>query len=350
MRIMATLSVCLTLAIEMSGQQVVAEPTSADASGGATVVLHGSHFLRTCTTPDCALKAVFGDTPARIVSASDDTIVLEAPPHRPGRTTILVAWPGFLVAYYPDFYYEADSNSFQRGTVLLPLIWIGETQGAYGSRWRSDLVIHDRIAGRVSPDPKYLPKANDANPSRFLNLGEILHTSIDFAERATIQLRVHEGSQQAETWGVEIPVVRDTDLHIERVTLVAVPTDTRFRVALRIYMVNGMRDTGSVAMPFWVRIFPEGAQTPIVEDRVFVATPYPTQLQNTKEPLYPAIYQDFDLALRYPAIAGYESIRIEIEPDGLLPAPTAAGRRPLFWAFAGITHKASQHVTIISPQ
>jgi len=349
MKTIAMLSLCLTLAVEMSGQLVV-EPTSADSSGGATIVLRGSGFLLRCATSDCSLQAAFGDTPARVVSASDDTIVLEAPPHRPGRTTILVALPGFLVAYYQDFIYEADLNSFQHGTVLLPLIWIGETQGAYGSRWRSYLAIHDRIAGNLSPDPKYLPKANDLNPSRFLNVGGLVNSSRDFSELSTIQLRVQEVSQQADTWGVEIPVVRDTDLHVERVTLVAVPTDTRFRVALRIYMVNGMRDTGSVAMPFRVRIFPDGAQTPIVDNRVVVATPYPTHLEITREPLYPAIYQDFDLALSYPVIADYESVRIEIEPDGFLPFPAAPGRRPLFWAFAGVTHKVSQHVTIISPQ
>ena len=125
-----------------------------------------------------------------------------------------------------------------------------------------------------------------------------------------------------------------------------VAADQRFRVALRVYMVNGMRDTGSVSMPFRVRIFPGATETPVVEDVVAVATPYATDLKFPPEPLYPAIYQNHDLVLSYPILGSYDRVRVEVEPVGLLPG----GRVPLFWAFASVAHKETQHVTVISPQ
>jgi hypothetical protein len=84
-----------------------------------------------------------------------------------------------------------------------------------------------------------------------------------------------------------------------------------------------------------------------VEDVVAVATPYGTDLKFPPEPLYPAIYQNYDLVLSYPILASYERVRVEVEPVGLLPL---TGRVPLFWAFASVAHKETQHVTVISPQ
>ena len=347
MKRLSVLWMCLFAVAAHAQPQTTVEPLSADSSGGALITMHGKGFLGSCAGADCSFQAFFGDTPAQVVSASDDTIVMVAPPHRPGRTTILVGRPGVFVALNRYFYYEANQETFPYGTVLLPLIWTGDTQGAYGSVWRASLVVHDQNAGKVVPDPTYLPKAGDPNPSRFLHLDGIQEPS----ETTTIQLRVQEISRQSETWGVEIPIVRDTDLHVKRVTLSEVPTDSRFRVALRIYMVNGMRETGSVSMPFHLRVFPADEQKPIVDDVVVVKTPYATDLKFPPEPLYPAIYQNFDLALAYPAIAGYEKVRVEIEPDGLLSFPAGStSRQPLFWAFIGVAHKDSQQVTIISPQ
>ena len=332
----------LVLAVTIQAQTTT-EPRSAEAYGGVNVTLRGSGFLRTCDlvpcTPD-SFQASFGDTPARIVSIRDDEIVLLAPPHRPGRTTILVSRPGFPIAQDPLFQYEADRNSFPSGTVLLPLIWSGETPGAFGSRWVSSFTVYDRQRGKLAFDSPYLPRAGDPNPSRFFGV------SSDFSERVTMQLHIQDISRQAETFGVEIPIVRDTDLHVERVTLADVPTDPRSRVALRVYMVNGMRETGSISMPFRLRIFPAEGATPIVEDVIHVATPYATDLKFPPEPLYPAIYQNHDLVLSYPALAGSPRVRIEVEPAGLL----SQNRVPLFWAFASVAHKESQHVTVISPQ
>jgi hypothetical protein len=340
--------VLMVLAVSIQAQTIT-EPRSAEASGGINVTLRGSGFLRSCDLIACppdSFQASFGDTPAKIVSIRDDEILLLAPPHRPGRTMILVSSPGFLIANDPLFQYVADLNSFPRGTVLLPLIWSGETPGAYGSRWVSFFTVYDRQKGKLAFDSPYLPRAGDTNPSRFFSLGAVLGFSWDFSERATMQLHIQDISRQAETFGVEIPIVRDTDLHVERVTLSDVPTEPRSRVALRVYMVNGMRETGSVSMPFRLRIFPAEGETPIVEDLIHVATPYATDLKFPPEPLYPAIYQNHDLVLSYPALANYPRVRVEVEPIGLL----SGNRVPLFWAFASVAHKESQRVTVISPQ
>ena len=349
MKPLSRIALILTLSAPLVSGQTIVEPTTSNSSGGINVTIRGSNFLRGCTAPACntaSFSAFFGDTPAQIVSIRDDEIVLVAPPHRPGRTMILVSRPGFLIASFPDFQYEADQESFDRGTVLLPLIWTGETQGGYGSRWKADLTIYDRETGFIELDPRFLPGPGDPNPSRFLSVGDILSSSRDFTERVTTQLRVHETSRQGETWGVAIPIVRDTDLHVERVTLAAVPTDSRFRVALRVYMVNGMRLTGAVTLPFRIRFFPGESQNAIAEDIVSVTTPYATRLEIPQEPLYPAIYQNHDLVRAYPSLGAHAAVRIEIEPAALLPL----NRVPLFWAFVSVAHKETQHVTIISPE
>jgi hypothetical protein len=329
-------------------EAMLVQPQSSEARGGINVTLRGSGFLRFCDPAACApgtFRALFGDTPATIVSITDDEIVLVAPPHRPGRTTITVGRPGFSVTSYRYFQYGADAE-FPTGTVLLPLVWSGETPGAYGSRWKSYFTIYDREKGQLAYESAFMPKPGDPNPSRFFQVAGLLQSGPDFTERAAMQLRIQEVSRQGETFGVEIPIVRDTDLHVDRVTLVDIPTDQRFRVALRVYMVNGMRDTGSVSMPFRLRIFAGATATALVEDTIAVATPYGTYLPYPPEPLYPAIYQNHDLVASYPILAGSERVRVEVEPIGLLPA----GRVPLFWAFASVAHKETQHVTVISPQ
>ena len=99
-------------------------------------------------------------------------------------------------------------------------------------------------------------------------------------------------------------------------------------------------------MPFKVRIFPGATGTAVVEDIIAVATPYGTDLAFPPEPLYPPIYQNHDLVASYPILATYDRVRVEVEPVGLL----RGGRVPLFWAFASVAHKETQHVTVISPQ
>jgi hypothetical protein len=317
-------------------------PSSTAYSGGVQVTLRGEGLRHLCPSPCPAENSLvtFGGKEAQIVSISDTEAVVIAPPHRPGSVDVLVASraSGGGVLLPSAFSYYSDASSFGRGAFLIPILSTGDTPGAYGSLWRTTLSIYHRERGAIHLDPKYLPPPGDPNPSRFAYLG-------DDADEVAIHLRVQDVSRAAETYGVEIPVVRETDLRIEELMLDNVPTDPRFRVALRIYMVNGMWGTGFASQPFRVRVFRASSEELMSEEVVNVSTPYATNIHIHEEPLYPAIHQNHDFVGSHPAIAAAERVRIEIDPIGQVEGNPV----PLYWAFATVTHRETQHVTIVSP-
>ena len=338
-------SLALTLSLDADAQIFVRSigPSSTSYLGGVEVTLHGEGLRHLCPDP-CPLENAlvrFGDKLAQVVSMTDTEAVVIAPPHRPGSVDVLVASKAFGggVLLASAFSYYADSSSFPRGAILIPILSTADTPGAYGSLWRTTLAIYDREHGAIHLDPAYLPGPSDPNPSRFAYLGED-------AEDVAVGLRVQDISRAGETFGTEIPIVRETDLRIDELTLDNVPTDARFRVALRIYMVNGMWGTGFVSQPFRVRVFRSGSSELLSERVVDVRTPYAKDITNPREPLYPAIYQEHDFVGSYLPTSSAELVRIEIDPD----TTDEANPIPLYWAFVSVTHRDTQHVTVISPQ
>ena len=316
---------------------------SSSWQGGQRVTLRGENLLQLCPSP-CPKEnsfVLFGDKEGEIVSITDTEAVVIAPPHRPGAVSVYLGSKaaGSAGVLPSGFYYYSETDTFGPGSFLIPFISTGDTPGAYGSLWRTTLTVWHSDLGEVQLNPKFLPGPGDANPSRFLRF------SAEGAERVAVHLRIQDVSRQGETYGVEIPVVRETDLRIEHLMLDQVPTDARFRVALRIYMVNGMWSTGSISLPFHVRVFRAGTNEQLTEYEVDVRTPYATDITGS-EPLYPAIHQDHDFVGSHPAVTAADRVRIEIDPD----AKSAINPVPLYWAFASVTHRDTQHVTIISPQ
>lgn len=316
-------------------------PSSGPYSGGFHVTLRGENLRHLCPAP-CPPEntfVLFGRNEVPIVSISDTEAVVIAPPHRPGSVDVLIGSraAGAGVLLNRAFSYYSDVMSFPPGTLLLPVISTGDTPGANGSVWRTILSIWDPEEGAIQLDPTWLPGPGDPNPSRF--------ASIEESDDLAVHLRVQDISRNGETYGTAIPIVRDIDLRIERLMLDRVPTDARFRVALRIYMVNGMYGTGFVAQPFRVRVFRAGTNELLLEDTADVRTPYGTDILNPRAPLYPAIHQNHDFIATHPELFAAEQVRIEIDPG------TRASENPvpLYWAFVTVTHRETQHVTVIAP-
>jgi hypothetical protein len=316
---------------------------SSSTQQGDRVTLRGEGLLHLCPSP-CPKEnsyVLFGEKEGQIVSITDTEAVVIAPPHRPGAVSVYLGSraAGSAGVLPSGFYYYSEPDTFGPGSFLIPFFSTGDTPGAYGSLWRTTLTVWHRDLGEVQLNPKFLPRPGDANPSRFLRF------SAEGAERVAVQLRIQDVSRQGETYGVEIPVVRETDLRIEHLMLDQVPTDARFRVALRIYMVNGMFSTGSASQQFRVRVFRAGTNEQLAEYEVDVRTPYPSDI-TIPEPLYPAIHQDHDFVGSHPAVTAANRVRIEIDPGARFPNNPV----PLYWAFVSVTHRDTQHVTIISPQ
>jgi hypothetical protein len=130
-------------------------------------------------------------------------------------------------------------------------------------------------------------------------------------------------SRQAEALGAEIPVVREKDFFGRPLELLNVPTDLRFRVALRVY------DRGLPAA-IGLTIYSFNTDESLVSTFLFPGR------QN------PAYVQISDLIATYPQLAGKGPLRITLTPP--------IQGNPSLWAFVSVTNNETQHVTTISPQ
>ena len=137
-------------------------------------------------------------------------------------------------------------------------------------------------------------------------------------------LRVTDVTRQATSHGVEIPVVHRNDFTEDRLALLDVPIDPRFRNTLRIYSLQ----RGEVLVN--LQIGEEGRQIWLQPGA------------NWFEPAY-ASFTDFPLPHQLPA--GESTIRV------LVMAPRNGPDLPgtLIWAFITVTNNETQQITTITP-
>lgn len=171
-------------------------------------------------------------------------------------------------------------------------------------------------------------------PAKFMFVEKGRERDVDFS------LRVQDLSRQSQTWGTEIPVVRDDEFRQDRIGLVDIPVDSGFRLMLRLYDPD-FHDGGLVN----VRVYainpnlrqPNGSDTLLGEGVVPLRT-----LGAGVGEFFPGYAQvnDLDLAAIAPGLRGAARIRLELEPV----APTTR-----IWGFVTVTNNETQHVTTITP-
>lgn len=152
-------------------------------------------------------------------------------------------------------------------------------------------------------------------------------------------LRIQDVSRQAETWGTEIPVVREGDFATDTIHLIGIPADARFRTMLRVYDIDRRGGTVRIrAYAFDTAIPHEGEDEFLGEIQVDFRVPE-SQFEEL-EPFRPGYLELSEIPSRFRAPAPeLRSIRLEIDaPDG-----------SRYWAFASITNLATQHVTVVTP-
>jgi hypothetical protein len=171
----------------------------------------------------------------------DGALFANAPPHAPGVVDVTVnSTSGTVTSKAALIYYDpasADPAVFE--PILFPVSFQGP--GALGSQWLTESFIYTSGALPFFRDP--LPCTdcsrslstgskqllNDGNP-----WGHVLYAlrgttdSLDFASR------IRDTSRQAQTAGTEVPVVRERDFR-GQLRFLNVPTDTRYRVTLRLW-------------------------------------------------------------------------------------------------------------------
>lgn len=218
--------------------------------------------------------------------------------------------------------------------VLLPVAVL-DVPGANGSVWRSELWANVREAGVVvrpllvadldelPVDTTSLPIAlrrAGQSPGLFLHVGRERIDAIDF------NLRVWDRSRAHETWGTEIPVIRESAFRNREISLMPLPVETGFRNMVRIYA----NDAGTVRVR--ITTLEHGHPERLMYDA-----------DHTLEPA-PSVYVAPYLQIAVEDVIGDTAatrLRVDITPlnDGLR-----------IWAFASTTHNETQHFTTITPQ
>ncbi len=238
--------------------------------------------------------------------------------------------------------------------ILLPL-YVGQpVPGAYGSLWQSQLVIHNGSMDRTfiietcpptedcfvqsTSDQVLLPGETQTGlPVRYPTpanpvAGAVLYLDVsgtprDNADAVAFQLRVVDLSRSATAAGTEVPVLRERDFRSSTVHLMNVPTDARFRLALRLFELNLAR------ADFAVRVFDQATNALLSARRITTITPV---LPQGFTPAFAEIDDVLSGTSSLPA-----QVRIEIEP---LTAGIA------FWSYVSITNNDSQQITLVTPQ
>ncbi len=226
--------------------------------------------------------------------------------------------------------------------VLLPVVFGGTgAPGAHGSLWRTFLTGYNandhyvRVVESLLPCSTLCPTPPAAGRAAFEydpytppGLGRYLYignatTPSGEADAVHLSFRAQDMSRQAETWGTELPVVREREYR-DSITLLDVPTSDEFRVTLRIFVPDVERTT--------VRVVVFRGAVRIYEADLPVQQPVPGYEE------YPAQLAINDLARTIPQLSGSIPVRILVSGD-----------QPL-WAFASATNSTTQHVTTSTPR
>lgn len=234
--------------------------------------------------------------------------------------------------------------------ILIPIYIEGQAPGAHGSLWVTRLVGYNawhepiqvtQYAGRcailcppiddVPPNSSFTDGAiafsMDAGRS---GTGSFVHIYQIYSQWITFNLRVQDLSRQALTWGTELPVVRESEAFVDTLRLLNIPTDSRFRVAIRVYDFEPANGDHHARL----RVL-SGNNQLLAETTVALVPSLGSQDG------LPGYAQLTDLVASFPQIAASETVRVEITPITL-------GLR--FWAFASVTNNETQHVTTVTPQ
>ena len=225
----------------------------------------------------------------------------------------LALLPSMLLAQTPDHV-----------RVLLPFVI--NTTGQLNSNWQTQVLIHNANGQPlVLPPTTVMPFSttsvvffpSSGNPSLFLDVPAAL------ADHVITSIRVHDVTRDADSWGVEIPGIPESQFGPAMI-IAGIPADARFRTLLRLYGDGGTVGTATVTL--------RDDATGALIDRVTV----PLLLGDTSAPAYGQLALD---ALLLPVASAHPTVRAEIT--------NASAAAPPLWAFVTITNNITQQVTTL---
>ncbi len=242
--------------------------------------------------------------------------------------------------------------------VLVP-ISVANVPGANGSLWTTELWAVNATAetAKVAALPCILAPLSLCEPTFELlperstkiapmgtaeNPGVLLLVPAGLALRTAFTLHVRDLNRQSESWGAEIPVVRERDFFTASAHLPNVPFGGEYRQTLRIY---ALLDNAASAR-FRVKMYEvTGTRDDrlLRDDVVTLFAPPSSPPNMLNNPLAQIALTDMFLI----EIGGVERVRISIEP---MTDPLALTPPVPYWAFVSITNNETQQVTTVTPR
>jgi hypothetical protein len=329
-RVAGLLSFVLWASMLVAQTPMSISPSSGFSSGGQEVTIKGDFG-------NWPYGVIFGSIDVPATRVDEHTLVAITPPHLPGKARITIFEFDIGIPTELTFeYVGAVPATYER--VLLP-VFTPPVRGAFGSEFHTDLRVGTRqnlleIFGldQTCAAPLFCEPLGVNQPLRLFGGNEIkppdvayngkpgrfLYLPAEQIDALSLNLRVHDVSRADLNFGTEIPVVRGRDFITDRIVLLGVPTDPRFRNTLRIYGFNESL----------VTVYVEGR--PPVEVRLQEGT-------DVFDPAY-AVFTDFPIGSAPVTV----TIEAEVHFSPVILSP--------IWAFITVTNNETQVISTISPQ
>jgi hypothetical protein len=330
--------VVLLSAVSLSAQEVPFSVSPASGSVGTEVTLKGNFG-------NWPYLMIFGSVYTPAERRDEHTLVAIAPPHLPGTVPLNVFEYDFgIVTGLTYTFTGAAEDAFDR--FLLP-VFTPPIQGAFGSEFRTELNVRAK-SGTVElhglrlqcvftcvelPDAPVIltpdtPDLSDVALEYTGTPGAFLYVPKEQSKNLAMNLRAFDVSRAGDTFGTQIPIVPRSEFtrgYGEKIVLVGIPSDPKFRKMLRIYSAGG------TPARVTIEISSKYANFPMAE----LAIPAGTALQ-------PGYVEFGD----FPTNEG--PLRLEIRFVTHTPIPLPAP--PELWAFVSVTNNETQQITTITPR
>jgi hypothetical protein len=328
-----------TFTVLDADSEVTVSPSIGSSAGGSSVIVEADLPFCAPTGPACVPPLItFGGVPAPSViqRGTSASYLVTTPPGVPGAALVTVTGGGVTKSSYAFRYYDPNAAPIPElfARFLIPVFYNGP--GRHGSRWATEVAVRNMNEYRVDlwRDPDALPALEPRTPHLlgfpFAHDGAFVTVPRDAAERVHFNAIVRDVSRPLDSWGSELPVVRDREFRSE-IELLNVPSYPGFRSLLRVYSLG--------SYPTAVRVT---VQSMIDGHHIATET---LQLSS----ITPCVYL-MPCASDRPAVAASSML----DSLALTPAErTAITIRSLddvpVWAFVTVTNNEMQHVTMISP-
>lgn len=312
-------------------------PAEGSVAGDTTVIIRGSGFSNVSLGSPFVLgvppTVYFGSTevaPVRFID--ENTLEVKTPPYLPTTTSITVLNHDGNGSTTLDhaFTFTGDPQSVF-DPILFP-VFLPPVRGAFGSRFETTARVSNRTfaqqstfygidftcyitTGVYSPyDAVVISQSKELFPDCSRTTGRVFWVKRS-GNPLVASLRVRDTSRQASSAGVEVPVVRLSDFTNDRIVLMGVPADPRFRKTLRVYSL----DSGDVSATLAFNDQSVGQ-----------------------------IFLKPSTSIFEPAYAEFNDFPTNIPTGGTMEISLSSSKR--IWAFISVTNNDTQEITLISPQ